>query len=100
MAFGHFLLDSHNYIVTALGSCVKWPLDYNEDVHQSRQLGEWSNMIGYKMGSSLVGILSTTKTSSSSSSFIGLHMRVLQRSGVLNNLKPLYKKLDLWRTPP
>ena len=63
MAFGHFLLDSHNYIVTALGSCVKWPLDYNEDVHQSRQLGEWSNMIGYKMGSSLVGILSTTKTS-------------------------------------
>ena len=26
MAFGHFLLGSHNFMVTALGSCVKWPL--------------------------------------------------------------------------
>jgi hypothetical protein len=25
-AFGHFLLGSQNFIVTALGSCVKWPL--------------------------------------------------------------------------
>jgi hypothetical protein len=25
-AFGHFLLGSHNLMVTALGSCVKWPL--------------------------------------------------------------------------
>ena len=25
-AFGHFLLGSHNYMVMALGSCVKWPL--------------------------------------------------------------------------
>ena len=25
MAFGHFLLGSHNFMVTALGSCVKWP---------------------------------------------------------------------------
>jgi hypothetical protein len=24
-AFGHFLLGSHNFMVTALGSCVKWP---------------------------------------------------------------------------
>ena len=24
--FGHFLLGSHNFMVTALGSCVKWPL--------------------------------------------------------------------------
>ena len=24
-AFGHFLLDSLNFVVTALGSCVKWP---------------------------------------------------------------------------
>ena len=24
-AFGHFLLGSHNPVVTALGSCVKWP---------------------------------------------------------------------------
>jgi hypothetical protein len=26
MAFGHILLGSHNFMVTALGSCVKWPL--------------------------------------------------------------------------
>jgi hypothetical protein len=26
-AFGHFLLGSNNFMVTALGSCVKWPLD-------------------------------------------------------------------------
>jgi hypothetical protein len=32
MAFGHFLLGSHNFIVTALGSCVKWPLD-DWDLH-------------------------------------------------------------------
>ena len=25
-AFGHFRLDSHHFMVTALGSCVKWPL--------------------------------------------------------------------------
>jgi hypothetical protein len=25
-AFEHFLLGSHNFMVTALGSCVKWPL--------------------------------------------------------------------------
>ena len=30
MAFRHFLLGSlsHNVMVTALGSCVKWPLPY------------------------------------------------------------------------
>ena len=26
MAFGHFVLGSHNVMVMALGSCVKWPL--------------------------------------------------------------------------
>ena len=24
-AFGHVLLGSHNFMVTALGSCAKWP---------------------------------------------------------------------------
>ena len=24
--FGHFLLGSHNFMVMALGPCVKWPL--------------------------------------------------------------------------
>jgi hypothetical protein len=27
MAFGHFLLGSYNFMVTALGSGVKWPFD-------------------------------------------------------------------------
>ena len=26
MAFGHFLLGSHNFMVTTFGLCVKWPL--------------------------------------------------------------------------
>ena len=26
MVFGHVLLGSHNFMVTALGLCVKWPL--------------------------------------------------------------------------
>ena len=25
MAFGHFLLGPHNFMVMALGPCVKWP---------------------------------------------------------------------------
>ena len=33
-------------------------------MHTSRILGEWSNPIGYKMGSSLARIYTTTKTSS------------------------------------
>ena len=27
-AFGYFLLGSHNFMVAALGSCVKWPLSW------------------------------------------------------------------------
>ena len=27
MTIGHFLLGSHNFMVTALGLCVKWPLE-------------------------------------------------------------------------
>ena len=32
MAFEHFLLGSHNFMVTAFGSCVKWPLDIDMEV--------------------------------------------------------------------
>ena len=32
MAFGHFLLGSHKFMVTAFGSCVKWPLERVEEV--------------------------------------------------------------------
>ena len=36
MAFGHFLLSSHNFsvMVTAPGSCVKWPLCYPRHCEQ------------------------------------------------------------------
>ena len=37
-------------------------LDSNEEVHQSRNFGEWSNMVGYEMGSLLAGVYTTTKT--------------------------------------
>ena len=38
-------------------------LDYGEEVHWSRTLRERSNIIGYKMGCSLVGVYTTAKTS-------------------------------------
>ena len=38
-------------------------LDYSEEVHQSRFLGGWSNMIGYRVGSSLARVCTTAKTS-------------------------------------
>ena len=38
-------------------------LDYGEEVHWSRILGEWSNMIGYKMDSSPARLYTTAKTS-------------------------------------
>jgi hypothetical protein len=39
MAVGHFLLGSHNFTVTALGSCVKWPLEWTWHFETSRHLG-------------------------------------------------------------
>ena len=29
-AVGHFLLGSHNFMVTALGLCAKWPLGHRQ----------------------------------------------------------------------
>ena len=37
-------------------------LIHNEEMHQSRILGEWSNMIGYNMGSSPAMVYTTVKT--------------------------------------
>jgi hypothetical protein len=31
-------------------------LDHGEKVHQSKNLGQWSNIIGYIMDSSLIGV--------------------------------------------
>ena len=36
-------------------------LDYGEEVHHSRVGGEWSNMLGYEMDSSLAGIYTLVK---------------------------------------
>ena len=35
---------------------IRVGLDHGEEVHWSRSLGEWSNMVGYEMGSSRVGV--------------------------------------------
>ena len=37
-------------------------LDYSEEVHWSRILGEWSNVIGYETGSSLARVYTMAKT--------------------------------------
>ena len=42
---------------------LKVGLDNGEEVHWSRILGEWSNMGGYKMGSSPAGVYTTAKSS-------------------------------------
>ena len=39
-------------------------LDYGEEVHKSRIIGEWSNLIGYTLGSSLVGVYTTASRDS------------------------------------
>ena len=38
--FGHFLLGSHNFMVRALGSCVKWPsLGHLQALHEEQCQG-------------------------------------------------------------
>jgi len=48
---------------TRLGTSLRADLDYGEEVQQSRTLGEWANLIGYKMGSSLAKVYTLTKIS-------------------------------------
>jgi hypothetical protein len=38
-------------------------LDYDEEVHLLRILGEWGNMIGYEMGSSSIKVYIIAKAS-------------------------------------
>jgi hypothetical protein len=82
-------------------------LNYGEEVHHSRISGEWSNMIGFGMNSSLAKVYTTPKTFAEENSKHGwkndmvVNMatffvrEVLQRSSLLNNLKLSDKKLDL-----
>ena len=55
--------DSDNEPLKTHQPTLRACLDYNEDVHRSRILGERRNMIGYEMGSSLAEVYSTTKAS-------------------------------------
>jgi hypothetical protein len=41
---------------------LKFGLDYDKEVHQSRISGEWSNLIGYEMGFSPAKVYTTPKT--------------------------------------
>jgi hypothetical protein len=40
-AFGHYLLGSHNFMVTALGSGVKWPSDRSKAFLTHSTLSLW-----------------------------------------------------------
>ena len=85
--------------------------NYGEEVHRSRISGEWSNMIGYEMGSSPARVSTMAKTSlvenfkherkdNMDINMATLFAReVLQRSCFLDNLKPSDKKPDLHKTP-
>ena len=86
-------------------------LDYIEEVPRSRIVGIRSTRIGYEIGSSLAGVYTTSKTFSrepqawtKNNNMIG-NMAMLfawgtfRWSSFLDNLKPLDKKLGIWRTP-
>ena len=46
MAFGHFCLGSHNFMVTALGSCVKWHLAMNGLLFEGYIWMDWPHLYG------------------------------------------------------
>ena len=92
-------------------SYVRAGLDYDEVVQWSRILGEWSNMIGYKLGSSLAKVYTMAKSSQAkifehewkddmAANMATLYARaILWRPSFSSNLKPLNKKLALQRIP-
>jgi hypothetical protein len=51
VAFGHFLLGSHDFMVTTLGLCVKWPLGCK--ARASKCVGKLIHWGGENMWSSL-----------------------------------------------
>ena len=81
-------------------------LDYGEEVHGSRILRGWSNRIGYKMGSLLVGVYTMAKISlvenferGWKNDMANQHGNILLGelsggSSFLGNFKPSYKKLE------
>ena len=95
---------------TRLGTSLRADLDYGEEVQQSRTLGEWANLIGYKMGSSLAKVYTLTKISMVENFKHGWKIdmvvnmptlfakEVLWKSSFLGNLKPSNKNLGLRRT--
>jgi hypothetical protein len=47
-AFGHFLLGSHNLMVTALGSCVNWPQVWPKVAHRTVLRGWFESTMHYR----------------------------------------------------
>ena len=104
-------MDLNIYVTHDKYATLRVNVDYGEEVHWLRILGEWSNMIGYKVGSSPARVYTMAKTSHVEN-FNGEWMNdvapniatpfargVLWRLSFLDNLKPLDKKLGLQRTP-
>ena len=85
--------SSHTLHITFLRTSV----DHGEGVLRSRNLGEWSNMIGYEMGFTIGrGLHQEEEEEEEAINMVTLLTRgVLQRSSFLGNLKPLDKKLVL-----
>ena len=56
-------MDDAKPITSAARTFLGASLDYGEEMHMSRILGKWSNMIGYEMGSSTARVYTMAKTS-------------------------------------
>ena len=67
-------------------------LDYGEELHWSRSLGEWSNMIGYEMGSSERGGVTGGEFQAWRTWLANMAVffarEILWRAGLLGNLNP------------
>ena len=71
-AFGCFLLGSHNLMVTALGSCMKWP-SFRTTSHTSMRASD------YNISSTLIGGKGGAGPSSLHTMLEGLHEYVNAR---------------------
>ena len=112
MVFGHFLLGSHNFMITSLGSCVKWPLGpltlqwRSPVVMNSRGIMkfDWPRVTLLSGGSLHYGQESFggelgTKTWHGCQCGNTFWRGVLRRSSFLGNLKASDKNHGLQRTP-
>ena len=103
----HQFLKVSIYVAHDKYATLRVGVDYGEELHRSRILGERSNMIAYKVGSSPARVYTMAKTSQVENfnhgwkNDLAINMAtpfargVLQRSSFLDNLKPSNKKLGL-----